>query len=45
MQDSVIGENAELSNIVVDKDVTVSRGTKLNGSPSYPMYIAKKSIV
>ena len=45
MQDSVIGENAELANIVVDKDVTVSRGTKLNGSPSYPMYIAKKSIV
>ena len=45
MQDSVIGEGAELANIVIDKDVTVSRGSKLNGSPSYPMYIAKKSIV
>ena len=45
MQDSVIGDDAELANIVIDKDVTVSRGAKLQGSPSYPMYIAKKSIV
>ena len=45
MQDSVIGDGAELANIVVDKDVSVSRGSKLQGSPSYPMYIAKKSIV
>ena len=45
MQDSVIGSGAELANIVVDKDVTVSKGSKLQGSPSYPMYIAKKSIV
>lgn len=45
MQDSVIGEGAEITNIVIDKDVTVSRGSKLQGSPSYPMYIAKKSIV
>lgn len=45
MQDSVIGDGAELANIVIDKDVTVSRGSKLLGSPSYPMYIAKKSIV
>ena len=45
MQDSVIGDGAQLSNIVIDKDVTVSRGSKLQGSPSYPMYIAKKSIV
>ncbi len=45
MQDCVIGDNAELTNIVVDKDVNVSRGSKLQGSLSYPMYIAKKSIV
>ena len=45
MQDCVIGDGAELANIVVDKDVSVSRGSKLQGSPSYPMYIAKKSIV
>ena len=45
MQDCVIGEDAELVDIVVDKDVVVSRGSKLRGSLSYPMYIAKKSIV
>lgn len=45
MQDCVIGDNAELVNIVVDKDVSVSRGSKLQGSLNYPMYIAKKSIV
>ncbi|MBQ9514928.1 MAG: glucose-1-phosphate adenylyltransferase subunit GlgD [Ruminococcus sp.] len=45
MQDCVIGDGAELINIVVDKDVNVSRGSKLQGSLSYPMYIAKRSIV
>ena len=45
MQDSVIGDEAELINIVVDKDVSVSRGSKLQGTLNYPMYIAKKSIV
>lgn len=45
MQDCVIGDGAELTNIVVDKDVSVSRGSKLQGSLNYPMYIAKRSIV
>lgn len=45
MQDSVIGDNAELTNIVVDKDVKVGRGSKLQGTSNYPMYIAKRSIV
>ena len=45
MQDSVIGDGAEMVNIVIDKDVSVSRGSRLQGSQSYPMYIAKKSIV
>lgn len=45
MQDSIIGDHAELTDIVVDKDVNVSRGSKLQGTKNYPMYIAKKSIV
>lgn len=45
MQDCVIGEGVTLSYTVVDKDVRVSRGSSLQGSPHYPMYIAKKSIV
>ncbi len=45
MQDCVIGDDAEISYTVIDKDVRVSRSSKLCGSPSYPMYISKKSIV
>ena len=45
MQDSVIGDGVTLSYTVIDKDVKVSRGSSLQGSPFYPMYIAKKSIV
>lgn len=45
MQDSVIGDGAEISYTVIDKDVHVSKKSKLQGSPNYPMYIAKKSIV
>ena len=45
MQDSVIGDGVTLSYTVIDKDVKVSRGSSLQGSPYYPMYIAKKSIV
>ena len=45
MQDSVIADGAALANVVIDKDVSVGRGSRLQGSPNYPMYIAKKSIV
>ncbi|WP_407384408.1 glucose-1-phosphate adenylyltransferase subunit GlgD [Ruminococcus sp.] len=45
MQDCIIGDKAELTNLVIDKDVNVSRGSKLQGTRNYPMYIAKRSIV
>lgn len=45
MQDCVIGDGAQISYSVIDKDVHVSKQSQLQGSPNYPMYIAKKSIV
>ncbi|MDO4845918.1 MAG: glucose-1-phosphate adenylyltransferase subunit GlgD [Oscillospiraceae bacterium] len=41
MQDSVVGEGAELKYVILDKDVQVAPGTKLVGSPQNPLYIAK----
>ena len=41
MQDSVIGEGAELKYVILDKDVQVAPGTRLVGSPQNPLYIAK----
>ncbi len=41
MQDSSIGEGAELKYVILDKDVQVAPGTRLVGSPQNPLYIAK----
>lgn len=45
MQDTVIGENADLSHIIIDKDVVVSDNKTIIGCESYPMYIAKRSVI
>ncbi len=45
MQDTIIGENADLSHIIIDKDVTVGDGKTIIGCESYPMYIAKRSVI
>lgn len=45
MQDTIIGDNADLSHIIIDKDVTVGSGKTIIGCESYPMYIAKRSII
>ncbi len=45
MQDTIIGENAELSHIIIDKDVTVGDSKTIIGCESYPMYIAKRSVI
>ena len=41
MQDSVIEENAELSHVVFDKEVYITKGRKLIGQESYPLAISK----
>lgn len=45
MQDTVIGDNANLSYVIIDKDVNVSAGKTVNGCDTYPMYIAKRSVL
>ena len=45
MQDSVVGEGAELKYVILDKDVQVAPGTRLVGSPQNPLYIAKGASV
>ena len=41
MQDTVIEEKADIDCVITDKRVTVSAGTRLMGSESFPIYISK----
>lgn len=45
MQDTKIGENTNLNYVIIDKDVTIKDERSLMGFDSYPIYIAKKSVV
>ena len=45
MQDTKIGANTNLNYVIIDKDVQVKDGRSLMGFDSYPIYIAKKSVV
>ncbi len=45
MQDTKIGKNTNLNYVIIDKDVTIKDDRALMGFESYPIYIAKKSVV
>lgn len=45
LQNCVIGEAAELENVILDKGVHVSGAKKLSGLNAYPMIIEKKSYI
>lgn len=45
MQSAVIEENADLNHVILDKNVTVSEGKKLEGVPTYPVYVNKRALV
>ncbi|MCI8553982.1 MAG: glucose-1-phosphate adenylyltransferase subunit GlgD [Clostridiales bacterium] len=45
MQGSLVGEKSELNCVVLDKDVAIRAGRTLRGYESYPMFIAKGSVV
>lgn len=45
MQDSVIGENANLEYVITDKNVIIRDSRSLMGYETYPIYISKGSIV
>ena len=42
MQNSVIGENARIENIVCDKYVVVKNGVQTSGSPEKPIAVGKR---
>ena len=45
MQDTVIGENCRLNYVITDKDVQIRSERSLMGFQSYPVFIAKGSVV
>ncbi len=45
MQNSVIGDKAEIECVIADKDVTIKTGQKLCGASSYPVYIGKGIVI
>ena len=45
MQNVTVEDNCKLSSLIVDKNVVIRGGVTLQGSESYPVYIAKNSIV
>ena len=45
MQDTEIGSGCELSYVVIDKDVEITNAKSLKGTDTYPIHIAKKSVI
>lgn len=45
MQDSIVGENGRLDYVMTDKNVVIEKNRTLMGSHTYPVYIAKDSLV
>ena len=45
MNDTLVGENCELRNVILDKDVVVRPGSKLIGTPSNPVIIKRGEVV
>lgn len=45
MQDSVIGSDTHLRNVIIDKDVVVGDGVRLVGTPDAPVVVRKGSLV
>lgn len=45
MNESVIGEGAELKNVILDKNVTVRPGAKLIGTPTNPIIVKRGETV
>ena len=45
MQDAAVGAGCSLNCIIADKNVVIREGRTLQGFDSYPVYIAKSSVV
>ena len=45
MQDTMVSENVSLDHVITDKNVVIRAGRTMVGPESYPVIIAKNSIV
>jgi glucose-1-phosphate adenylyltransferase len=45
MQDSWVGANVQLENVICDKDVEITAGRVFKGDPEYPLVIKKGTVV
>ena len=45
MQDTIVGENANVEYVITDKNVRISAGKSLTGNDSYQVYVAKGETV
>ena len=45
MQDTVVGENANLEYVITDKDVTITSGKALAGTDTFQVFVAKAQTV
>jgi len=45
MQDTVVGENANLEYVITDKDVTITANKSLAGTDSFQVFVAKQQTV
>ena len=45
MQDTCIGADCNLQNVITDKDVVIQDGRSFMGTDTYPVFISKGSIV
>lgn len=41
MQDTIVGEDANVEYVITDKNVTISAGKEIKGADSFPVYVAK----
>lgn len=44
MQNCIINENADLTNVIIDKNVTIDANTVLKGGNEFPLVIEKRSL-
>ena len=40
MQDTIVGEGANVEYVITDKNVTISAGKEIKGADSFPVYVA-----
>ena len=45
MQDTVVGEGANIEYVITDKNVTISAGKELHGTDTFQVFVAKGQTV